>query len=251
MPGAETNSDPQWLRPELVASWREIIVVLALATGIFVASSGWAAAHGSSGRYFNLLLTNGRLLDNLALESAILGLFLLYLRRRGWSPADLRIQPGLVGTLTAFPLLLAMFAANMVTVTVAYVIAFCLQTKYATLLQFFTANAPHLELHSVHLSWIVLIVAVVFNAFFEEIICTSYMFNQFAAKRGPLIALLLTVIVRMGYHTYEGPLHVLGIGAVFLVVGACYCWTRNVWPLIVAHALVDLASMAALKEMLS
>jgi hypothetical protein len=39
----------------------------------------------------------------------------------------------------------------------------------------------------------------------------------------------------------------LGIGAVFFVAGAWYWWTRNVWTLIVAHALVDLLSMAALK----
>ncbi len=240
-----------WLRPELVATWREIIVVLLLATGMFVASSGWAAAHGSSGNYFNLILTNSRLVDNLALESAILGLLLLYLRRRGWTPGDLAIRPGIIGTLIGFPLAAVMMLANMVTVATLFILAFCAQHRYASLLQFLTANSPHMEPHSLHLSWIVLIVAVVFNAFFEEITCTSYMFNQFAARRGPFFALLLTVLVRMGYHTYEGPIHMLGIGVVFLVVGGCYWLTRQVWPLIVAHALVDLTSMAFLKELLS
>jgi membrane protease YdiL (CAAX protease family) len=244
---AETRPDSRWLRPELVASWREIAAVLVLATGLFAANSAWAAAHGSSGHYMTLILTNGRLLDNLALESALLGLLLLYLRRRGWTPRDLQIQPGMLGTLIGFPLLVVMMIANMVTVATLYLLAFCAQHQYASLLAFLTANGPHLEPHSIQIGWTVLIVAVVFNAFFEEITCTSYMFSQFAAKRGPLFALLLTVLVRMGYHTYEGPIHMLGIGAVFLVVGACYWWTRNVWPLIVAHALVDLGSMAFLK----
>jgi membrane protease YdiL (CAAX protease family) len=103
----------------------------------------------------------------------------------------------------------------------------------------------HLELG--HLSWGVMVAAMVLNAFLEEIVCTSYAFNQFAAKRGPLFALLLVVLLRMACHTYQGPVHMLGIGAVFFVFGAWYGWRRNVWTIVFAHALIDLASMSFLK----
>jgi membrane protease YdiL (CAAX protease family) len=247
MTGADSNPGSRWLRPELFASWREIAMVLFLATGLFVASSAWAATHGSSHRYFTLLLTDSRMLDNLALESAILGLFVLYLRWRGWTPPDLKIKPGFVATLEGIPLAVAMFVANLTTVFALLLVVFLTQTQYQTPMQFLAAHVPQLQPHSIQIGWIVLVVAVVFNAFFEEITCTSYMFNQFAAKRGPLFALLLTVLIRMGYHTYEGTVHMLGIGAVFLVAGAFYWWTRNIWPLIIAHALVDLVSMGVLK----
>jgi membrane protease YdiL (CAAX protease family) len=247
MADAIDRNDTRWLRPALVARWREIILVLLAATGLFIASSAWGATHGSSHRYFSLILTNSRMLVNLALESAILGLFLIYLHRRGWTPADLRIKPGVVATLEGIPLMIAMFLVNLTIVFGLIIAGFFVQSRYQSFTEFIMSNAPQLAPHSIQIGWVVLITAVVFNAFFEEITCTSYMFNQFAAKRGPLFALLLTVVVRMGYHTYEGPTHMLGIGAVFFVAGACYWWTRNVWPLIVAHALVDLASMALLK----
>ena len=92
-----------------------------------------------------------------------------------------------------------------------------------------------------------LIAAMIFNAFFEELTCMGYAFTQFAAKRGPLFALFLTVILRMSCHSYQGPVHMLGIGVVFLLAGLVYWRTRNLWPLVIAHALIDIFSSALVK----
>jgi membrane protease YdiL (CAAX protease family) len=194
------------------------------------------------------LLSDRALLLNGLMEAAILGLGLLYLHRRGWRPADLRIRPGGLSSLEGLGLVPLAFAANTTVVFSLFVLLFFTQKSEPNFLRFVLELSPqmtHLELG--HLSWGVMVAAMVLNAFLEEIVCTSYAFNQFAAKRGPLFALLLVVLLRMACHTYQGPVHMLGIGAVFFVFGAWYGWRRNVWTIVFAHALIDLASMSFLK----
>lgn len=223
---------------------------MAAASGTFLVFSFRAALHGSSHRYFTLLLTNTRMLDNLALESAILGLLLIYLRRCGWEPRDLRIKVGLLSTAASVPLGLGMMLANTLTVATLFLGLYAF-SHYPSLLSFLIANNPHLARHSVDITWPVLITGDIVNAFFEEILCTAYMFNQFAARIGPFAALLLTDIIRMGYHTYQGPVHMLGIGAVFLVLNGYYWWSRNLWTVILAHAVLDFISLGLVKVLLS
>jgi membrane protease YdiL (CAAX protease family) len=110
------------------------------------------------------------------------------------------------------------------------------------------AHSPRLkDLHAGQLSWPVLIVAMILNAFLEEIICTAYAFCQFAARNGPAFAVLLTVVLRAACHTYQGAVHACGIGAAFLIYALWYWRTRNLWTLIVAHAVLDLTSLSAVK----
>jgi membrane protease YdiL (CAAX protease family) len=236
-----------WLRPELIASWKEIALVLAVTIGPFAIRSAWAAGHGSSSTYINMLLTDSRLLTGVAVESAILALLFAFLYWRGWTPSDFQVRPGWWGNAQAVCLLMAVTLANIVTVIGLLVLIFSLQTRFAQFLPFLVANSPHLKTPSVDVSWGVLIVTMVLNAFYEELTCIGYAFNQFAAKRGPLFALLLTVLLRMSCHSYQGPVHMLGIGTVFLFFGLLYWHLRNLWPLILAHALLDLSSTGIVK----
>jgi membrane protease YdiL (CAAX protease family) len=245
-----TNAEEKqpWLRPELVASWREIAGVLFFLLAPFAGMSAWAASRGSQAHYVQHFLSDRALSLNGALEAAILGLGVLYLHRCGWRPADLRIRPGLLSSLESLGLLPLAFAANTTVVFGLFMVLFLTQKSEPNFLRFILEQSPQLtHLQLGQLSWSVLIVAMVLNAFLEEIICTSYAFNQFAAKRGPLFALLLVVILRMACHTYQGPVHMLGIGAVFFVFGAWYGWRGNVWTLIFAHALIDLGSLSLVK----
>jgi membrane protease YdiL (CAAX protease family) len=235
------------LRAELVASWWEIAAVLAVVIGPFAGRSTWMALHGSSSHYMNLLLTNSRLLNGIAMEGAILAGLLGYLHWRGWRPLDFKSKPDGWSSFQSFFLFVAVMIGNFMTVVTLLVIVFTLQTSFAQFLPFVRANSPHLKPHSIDVGWIILIGTMILNAFFEEITCMSYAFNQFAAKRGPLFALLLTVLLRMSCHTYQGPIHMLGIGTVFLIFGLWYWRTRNIWTLILAHALLDLASTSFVK----
>jgi membrane protease YdiL (CAAX protease family) len=236
-----------WLRPELMRPWWEIAAVLLVIIGYSSFSSGWQAWHGSSHRYTSELLTDNRMVRTLSTESGILGLLLIYLHRRGWRPADLKIRITWTGSAQGLLLLPAMIVANFVVVALGYTLLYSLQSHSRSFLSFVAANGPHLKFHSIHVSWLAMIPALIFNGFFEEITTMGYAFCQFASRRGPLFALILTVLLRMSCHTYQGPVHALGIGAAFTVSGLFYWWTRNLWPLIFAHIVLDAISFGAIK----
>ncbi len=248
-PSAPDNQGAPWLRPDLVAPWWEIGVAGAIFIGNFTYTSIQAAMMGSSQRFLSLLFSNRHMLVACARESLFLAVFFAFLHYRGWKIADLRIKATWWSSLQGILLYLPTSIGRSCSVLGIIVLLYYLQTKYRYFLPFLLSFAPHEQPDVSNLSWPVLFVAVILNAFYEELICTGYLFNQFAAKRGPLFALLLLDLVRMSYHTYQGPVNVLGVGVIFLIYGAWYWWTRNLWSLIVAHAFVDLVSFGALKIM--
>jgi membrane protease YdiL (CAAX protease family) len=237
-----------WLRPELVASWREIVGFLFVLLIPFVVMSAFAASHGSKKRYMQIFLSDHSLLLNGAAEAGLLGLALVFLHLRGWTPADLRIRPTLISSLQGLGLAPVTLVANSLVVFTCFGLLFLAQSQYHDFAGFLLSHNPQLQnLHVEHLSWTVLISSMVLNAFLEEIICTAYAFTQFASKLGALPAILLTVVLRAACHTYQGGVHAFGIGAVFLIFTLWYWRTRNLWTLIFAHAVIDLASLSAIK----
>jgi membrane protease YdiL (CAAX protease family) len=247
----EAGGDPApripWLRRELVAPWLEIVLVTAVIIGFSTLASSLQAWYGSSRNYMALLLTDSRMIRTIAMESAILGLLFVHLNWRGWKRADLRITPTWGSSGFALLLMLGMIAANFVTVFIGFMIFFALRPHNMSVAAFVASVGPHMKLHSVNVSWFAILPAMVFNGFFEEITCMGYVFNQFAAKRGPMFALILTILLRMSCHTYQGAIHALGIGAAFVVSGLVYWWTRNLWILILAHIILDLFSTGLIK----
>ena len=215
--------------------------------GPFAWRSVWNAFHGSSNHFINLLLTDSRLLGNVAVESALLAALLWFLHRRGWKTSDFKIKPGVQSTAEGVALSIAVLFANFATVVTLFVITFHLQTTYHSLYAFLLEKNPPPKIHSIHAGWTILTATMILNAFFEEITCMGYIFNRFAARHGPGLALILTVGLRMVCHAYQGPVHMLGIGAVFILFGLWYWRTRNLWPLIVGHTLLDMFSTGVMK----
>ena len=91
---------------------------------------------------------------------------------------------------------------------------------------------------------------MVLNAFLEEVVCMGYIFNQLAAR----------VRARSGgvdrhradphaaCHTYQDPVHLAGIGtssspSTGSFIGGC----GGLWPLILAHLVLDIVSLSVLK----
>ena len=191
--------------------WWEITLVTAVFMGPFIWRSNVAALQGSASKYVAILMSNSHLFQTGAIEAAILSIFLFVLRWRGWTTADFRVRPGLVSSAQGVGLLVVVGIVHAVTIIGLFILVFALQTRYASFLQFVLTQAPHLTPHSIDLAWVVLIPVMILNAFMEELICMGYFFTQVAAKQGPLAALLLTVLLRMAYHTYQGPLNAVSI----------------------------------------
>jgi membrane protease YdiL (CAAX protease family) len=247
LPPSIEKDSPSWLRPELVASWREIIAVLAIFIGPFTWKSTWAIWHGSDKQYLNYFGSDYRLLINGAVEGVLLALFLSWLHWRGWNKTDFKIRPTWWSSVQAFFLLIAVQLGNVLVVLGLIILLFSLQPHGTQFLTYVADHNPKINLHNFHIRWATIVGTMTLNAFFEELICMGYAFNQFAAKLGTALALFLTVLLRMSCHTYQGPTHVMGIGVVFLIFGLWYWRTRNLWTLIFAHALLDTISIGLLK----
>ncbi|MCC7076319.1 MAG: CPBP family intramembrane metalloprotease [Acidimicrobiia bacterium] len=77
--------------------------------------------------------------------------------------------------------------------------------------------------------------------FSEEIVFRGYAISRFAdagwARAGWWVPLLLWAAM----HLWQGPLAVLQVLAMGSIFVLAYAWTRNVWPLVLGHVVLDLA----------
>ncbi|MGE0215725.1 CPBP family intramembrane glutamic endopeptidase [Mycolicibacterium sp.] len=78
------------------------------------------------------------------------------------------------------------------------------------------------------------------NAWAEEVIVVGFLLTRLRQLRvNPWLALLLSSLLRGTYHLYQGFGAGLGNVAMGLVFGYAWQRTGRLWPLIIAHALID------------
>jgi uncharacterized protein len=89
---------------------------------------------------------------------------------------------------------------------------------------------------------IVFIVSVV-NGIFEEVFVAGYAVTALQQARGMWTAINVSTAIRVMYHLYQGPSAFLTIVPMGLLFGYLYARTRQLWPLIVAHVLLDIVGL--------
>lgn len=90
-----------------------------------------------------------------------------------------------------------------------------------------------------------LVVTAFANAWAEEVIVVGYLLTRLRQLRvRPGTALLCSALLRGGYHLYQGFGAGLGNFAMGLVFGYVWQRTGRLWPLIVAHGLIDTVAFA-------
>jgi membrane protease YdiL (CAAX protease family) len=87
----------------------------------------------------------------------------------------------------------------------------------------------------------------VVNGFFEEIFVAGYVITALTQVRSMWLAINVSTVIRLLYHLYQGPLGVLYVVPLGLVSGYVFARTRQLWPLILAHILIDIAGLAIAK----
>ena len=86
----------------------------------------------------------------------------------------------------------------------------------------------------------VLLLVAFANGWAEEVIVVGFLLTRLRQLRvSPVAAVILSSVLRGLYHLYQGFGAGLGNLAMGLVFGYVYVRTGRLWPLIVAHALVD------------
>ncbi|HEY1961884.1 MAG TPA: CPBP family intramembrane glutamic endopeptidase, partial [Rhizomicrobium sp.] len=77
------------------------------------------------------------------------------------------------------------------------------------------------------------------NPLFEEVFVTGYVMTALKSNGNPWRAINASVLLRLLYHLYQGSLGVLAIIPMGLIFAVWYARTGRLWPIIVAHALLD------------
>lgn len=100
----------------------------------------------------------------------------------------------------------------------------------------------------------VLLLVSVINPLFEEVFVSGYIMTALRG-RGVFVALVASVLIRTSYHLYRGVPGILLMVPLGLSFGVIYWRSRNLWPLVVAHGLLDfiptgLAGLASLATLL-
>lgn len=77
---------------------------------------------------------------------------------------------------------------------------------------------------------------VIVNSFFEELLLIGYLFKRFEKLHLTLI-ILISSIIRLSYHTYQGWQNLPSIFILALIFGLYYTSQKKLWPIIIAHAI--------------
>jgi membrane protease YdiL (CAAX protease family) len=179
--------------------------------------------------------TNDTLISNLLYELFVLAWLGVFLRARGWTferfGFSITLRDTAIGVLLALVVFCAVWLIEQVMGGVAPAM---LEAAHR-----FDKVSGELAL-----GWIVL--ASLVDAVFEELFVCAYVISALKEKRGAAFALNVSILLRVGCHAYQGVYGVLAGGVLGLVFGYWYLKSGRVWPLFVAHAVLQFGELVML-----
>lgn len=179
------------------------------------------------------VFTNAELLGTIIFELIQLGFLGWFLRIRGWTLEKFGLSFSWRAT-----------AAGLALLAFTYVVTlgaqFAAQIIFDYDIRAAIARAPKVD---PDLSMQLVFLVSVVNGIFEELFVAGYIITSLTERRGMWMAINVSVVVRLLYHLYQGPIGVMTIVPMGLLYGYVYSRTRQLWPLVVAHVLVDIIGL--------
>jgi uncharacterized protein len=210
----------------------EFLVVVTWAFGlpIFASIMALGVPSDSAAPVF----TNAELLATIIFEVVQLGFLTWFLRIRGWTLEKFGLAFSWRGTAWGVGLLIFTYAVMFGAQLIAQLI-FNYDMQQAI------ARAPKID---PDLSMELVFMVSVINGLFEELFVAGYIITSLTEKRGMWVAINTSVVVRLLYHLYQGPIGIMTAVPMGLLYGYVYSRTRQLWPLVVAHMLMDLIPLS-------
>jgi membrane protease YdiL (CAAX protease family) len=210
----------------------EFLVVVTWAFGLPIFSS--IMSLGTPGSSAVPVFNNAQLLGTIIFEVIQLGFLSWFLHIRGWTLEKFGLTFSWTGTLMGVALLVATYGLIAGVQQLA-------QGVFGYDLQAAIERAPKVDKE---LSMQLVFLVSVVNGIFEELFVAGYIITALTARRGMWVAINVSVVVRLLYHLYQGPIGVLTIVPMGLLYGYLYSRTRQLWPLVVAHVLLDVIALS-------
>lgn len=175
---------------------------------------------------------DSRLLWLLAYEVVVSALLVGFLYVRGWRFADLNLRL----TRQTFGMAGFLFAGFYL-----YGIVIGLVANVFGVSHVFTQVSFQ---GSVSLPVIILVSVV--NPIFEEVLTIVYVMKVLHPQ-GAAFAIGTSALLRLVAHAYQGPLAAVVVFPLGVVFGIVYWRTRELWPLVLAHGLIDLVGLLSVR----
>jgi membrane protease YdiL (CAAX protease family) len=203
------------------------VAFVASTVGTFTGTALLARVHWSG------LSTEGEL--RLVGAQVVLGVFwALLLRRRGWSLDCITTRMNASDVGWALGLLLLLTFASRFT-TSLWDLAFPGSTRMFAF-----------DLKSPIPAWAIAVLSIV-DPSAEEFVYLGFIANVLR-PRGALFAIGAAVLARTAVHLYQEPRGIVQIAVVGVVLSVYYYRTRRLWPVVVAHSLLDVLALSALNR---
>ena len=205
-----------------------MVIVLGGAFGIFVLGAlASVFSHGPAPS-----ISEEHLEFLLRYESAVLLLLGAFLYVRDWTLQRIGLSPKLADTMIGMGLAAATYAAD---------IAIWIVVSAADLQPTYLGGAKTLVTGGLALP--VVVAASLLNPVFEEVFVCGYVITLAREKGRLSLGVNASVAIRLAYHLYQGGLGVIGIIPFGLICAVWYARTARLWPVIVAHAMIDLMGL--------
>ena len=207
-----------------------LVVVLLMSFGRFTLSAFNSAIYGNP-VYNSHQLQLGIAVALVAQASSLLLLWFVLSQQGhswldiGWNASLSDVMPGIALAVVCLPL--ALFTTS------------AFQVIYRT----FTGHfLPYRSAHGMLGAGVSVlsIILVLLNPFFEELIVRGYTMTEVAGVTGSqILAILVSVLVQMSYHVYQGLGRCIGLAVTFTIFSIYFSKERRIAPVILAHFLHD------------
>ena len=221
----------------------EFLVVVSWAFGLPIFASIMSLGTGGEGGSPTggaLVYNNPALLNILVFELIQSAFLIWFLRVRGWTLEKFGLSITWRGTGLGWLLLVGTYVLTMGAQALAQ---WLMPMEMQAAGQQYPTADPRLSMQLVFLTSTV-------NGIFEELFVAGYIITALRDTRGTLTAVNVSTVVRLLYHIYQGPIGVITIVPMGLLFGFVYARTRQLWPLIFAHVLIDIIGLSALGRIL-
>jgi membrane protease YdiL (CAAX protease family) len=202
----------------------EITIVLLGAFGLFILNNALFLAHPTSQppisqQHLEFLLT---------FEPISLALLCSLLYVRGWTIERIGLHPTVRDTLIG----LGLVAASYVVYVFVWAIAYKMGYRPSYLGQYRVLVSSGIALP-------VAAGVCIVNPVYEETFLCGYIITTAKAMNRTSAGVNVSVAIRLACHLYQGGAGVLGIVPLGLMFAGWYARTGRLWPLFVAHAVLD------------
>jgi len=206
----------------------EFVIVVTMAFGYFAFVSIFVALHPHAGP----LHTNRSLIVLCVYELVLMAFLFPFLRIRGWTFSKIGLDPTWRDTGRGILLFFAIYAVW----ELVWIATVALAPETAQRM-----SETHIITQVIPATTIV--ANGMINPLFEEVFVCGYVMTALRKEGHTWFALNASVAIRLLYHLYQGPLGVLSIIPMGLMSGYWYARTGRLWPIIVAHAAMDMLAM--------